>query len=287
MGDCAQFGPLREAFADGQIESDDAARLREHLAECPGCRRELRDRAALRRDIQRITLPEAPRELVDRIRTALDAEDRRGIGGRFARWPTVAAAALAAALLLSIVLPAGASVPRVVRQCADLHDRIASGADLARALDATVFRPAKGECVCAATRTSTAAPWILYRCSGTPVSALLLPDDGSTLPRRARRTHDGREYHAFRVGDHSVLCFRAGGSRHLWIARLDEAALLKTALSTPEGRRAFSGEALSMKDVTCRLCCQPDASPGASLEMLIAEKELDLDRVLGALGGRP
>jgi hypothetical protein len=224
-------------------------------------------------------MPEAPRELHDRIRAALDAEDRRATAGRFRRWSGVAAVAVAAAALLFIVLPAGADVPRLMRDSADVHTRLcAPGAgDCLSRSGAQVMCPAR-ECICARVREMTGAPWILYRRT-KPLSLLVIADDGAPLPARARRMHGDREYHAFSVGPNTVLCLRVGGLCHVWIGALDEHTLLEAALSTTEGRRAFAGEKLSVRDVACSACCGGQAS----VELLIAGQNLQIERVMQAL----
>ncbi len=265
---CSTLAPLRDAYADGRIGDADSERLREHLSGCAACRDDVRERTAVVNALSQLALPAAPPELVERIHSALDREER-GMRGRIWRWSTGTAAALAAGLLLMLVMPAGAEMPRVVRESSAFHDRVVSGAvrpeslgdpaalrDYFRAsLGAEVYAPAlgcnvEGGCVCSLPDEKLKAPWIVYRRGETLISLLVLEDDGRPLPASARRTQQGRDYYVFRCGENTIVCCRSEKLCHVWIARMDEARLLETALSTREGKQAFSGQRLTLRGVT-------------------------------------
>ncbi len=255
--ECPALGPLRDAFADGQIGEPDARRLREHLDACPFCRRDVQERASLRAALGRTSLPPAPDALHGRIVAALDREDRRWI----TRWSAAAAAGLVAAVLLLFIAPTDA--PAVVRRSSELHDSIVSGAVrpeavadvreyFRKALGADVIAPTlgcdlDGVCVCKLPDEKLQAPWIVYRRGADLISLLVVGDAAGPMPASARRTLGGRDYHVFRRGANTILCCGAGGVCHVWIARLPESELLKVVLATREGAQAFAGERISIR----------------------------------------
>lgn len=86
--------------------------IAQHLSTCPACAEHLAEIKAVVAMLKSRKAPEAPADLMDRIRTRLEAEpdptpapEERQVLGRVARlvnWPSIAAGAVAAVLLLTV-----------------------------------------------------------------------------------------------------------------------------------------------------------------------------------------
>lgn len=110
---CAECEELMDRYLDGALDQATAARLREHVADCEGCRDELaaRDRAATR---LRAALPRhaAPDVLRARIRSAVERETvndrRRARLAGLSRYAAVAvfAAIAGGAITFAVMRPA-------------------------------------------------------------------------------------------------------------------------------------------------------------------------------------
>ena len=311
---CPDFETPLERFADGECESDESLRVRDHLSGCSGCRIALRSHTELSRRIAQSPAPPVPPELEDRIRRALQSAD---VPRRRRAWIPAAAAAV---LLVSLALflrptPARAEIPAFVVATSAVHDAFLSGAAridaqdspdklreyFERLLKAEVVAPAidEGACVggCPCSIQENKAPWILYRRGGTPISLILVDDAPAALPEDSKRSLAGRAYHAFRVGGNTIVVCRTGGGAHVWISRLPEEELVACALETREGHGAFAGDKLSIRGVVCRACCAQAESRAkkvegvsdakvnlASMELIVAgKKRLDLDRLIREL----
>lgn len=318
---CTDLAVLLGAFADAEIGGEDAVRVRTHLADCDACRRTLRTLARLNLEVAQAPAPPVPPELADRVRRGLSqavAERRRR---SLLRWASAATAAMFLVAVGLVLVPqtAGAEVPHFVRATAEAHRAMVAGgrefdarpdalAEYFRTkLNAEVACPVladgaccEGGCCCELPglpgRKDT-IPWIVYRRGSTPISLLTLPSGSAVLPAAARRTRQGREYYLFRDRGHAVICCPSGDACHVWIADLPEAEFLDLILETPEGRKAFSGERISISGVTCRACCATaelaaKRVPGVrdarvdleTMHVIIAgEGTLDLDAVIRSL----
>jgi anti-sigma factor RsiW/copper chaperone CopZ len=306
---CPGFEPLLERFADGECPEEESLHVREHLAACPACRAGLRSTTDLSRRVAQSPAPPVPALLEARLRAALDrARPPRA-------WIPAAAAAVLLAGAALLLRGSATPVPNFVVATAAVHDAFLAGglrvesppspdelrAYFRRVLDADVAAPGldDGTCVggCPCTVAENQAPWILYRRGDTPISLLLVEDGGGSFPPASRRELGGRIYHVFRVRDNTVLVCAAGSAAHVWIARLPEKDLVACALETREGRDAFAGEKIPIRDVVCRACCAraedrakriegvDDAKVSLhSMEILVTgKKKLDLDRVIREL----
>jgi anti-sigma factor RsiW len=109
MSACSQVTPLFDAFLDGQLPSDRAVEVEEHLARCTRCQEHLAFTEALRRSLRRVVRADAvPSEAFrQRLEDALAAERQRedeaddqpdGLP-RMARWGLSLAAAAALIVL--------------------------------------------------------------------------------------------------------------------------------------------------------------------------------------------
>jgi len=305
---CPDLEPLLERFADGECASDDSLRVREHLAACPPCRRALRAITELNRRVAQSPTPPTPPDLEARLRQAIRADGRRR---RFRAWIPAAAAAVALIAAAAFLLrSSGASTPPFIAGSAFFHGRYLAGtlsflpnhADRLRGyfrevLDAEVVLPkfddsickgkgCKGGCPCA--DEPGAVPWILYSYDNTAISLIIAPPGAVLHPGGSRRSHEGRDYHVFEVKGATVLVREAGGRNHLWVARLPESELLGSVLKTTEGRDAFLGTPVSVRDLLCRECCGPmrqglvTGSARIWITQLIAvgKKGIDLDRFI-------
>jgi copper chaperone CopZ len=281
---------------------------------CRDCRKELRLRTRLKLRLIDAGLPGAPVNFRARLAHALDAADRPAPKRRW--WFAAAAAAILATASLLIFVPEAPAVPSVIAASSEFHDRVLEGsvaadpvasADALRAyfrerLKLEVAAPdvgggccLSGACPCPMPDKPAASPWIVYR-KGPAVLSLLVLETADKLPESARRTYAGREYHVFRAGANTVVACRSDRLCHLWIARLDEKAMLDLVLEIPEGRKAFgSGERLTLRGVTCRACCATVEArareiPGVtdarvdleSMELIVIGKA-DLNAVIEAL----
>lgn len=106
---CEQYAALLDLFVDGELAGPEMERVRDHLAECPGCRAYVDDALAIRAgfpDVEETDVPEGFAEgVMERIRedSARDQKivklRRRGIR----RWMGTAAALAACCALVILV----------------------------------------------------------------------------------------------------------------------------------------------------------------------------------------
>lgn len=106
---CEQYAALLDLFVDGELAGAEMERVRDHLAECPGCQAYVDDALAIRAgfpDIEDTAVPEGFAEgVMERIREASAGERklvelrRRGIR----RWMGTAAALAACCALVILV----------------------------------------------------------------------------------------------------------------------------------------------------------------------------------------
>ena len=106
---CEQYAALLDLFVDGELAGAEMERVRDHLAECPGCQAYVDDALAIRAgfpDIEDTAVPEGFAEgVMERIREASARERklvelrRRGIR----RWMGTAAALAACCALVILV----------------------------------------------------------------------------------------------------------------------------------------------------------------------------------------
>ena len=112
---CEEYAALLDPFVDGELPPEEMERVRDHLAECPGCRAYVDDALAIRAafpDIEDTEVPEGfAGSVMDRIREA-SAKDKELAEKlvelrrrRFRRW--MGTAALAACCALVIFLRTG------------------------------------------------------------------------------------------------------------------------------------------------------------------------------------
>ncbi|MDH4132647.1 MAG: zf-HC2 domain-containing protein, partial [Gemmatimonadota bacterium] len=112
MTDCPADKATLDGFADGSLPAAERARVTEHLAGCPECRREvaeLREVLSATRNLPREILP--PRDLWPGIEDRLEAPGRRAVIGR--GWIPAGAirVALAAAAALLLMVSGGIMAP--------------------------------------------------------------------------------------------------------------------------------------------------------------------------------
>lgn len=240
--DCRDAFPRIDALLDGELEAPEARTVEEHLGACPACRLEADDRGRLSLALARLELPSAP------PLTPAFARPRRRL--------LPAAAAL---LLMSLVfLAAPSGIPDVVAMTSRLHDQVLSGALKPEDLGLRPSLPGStfvGECCCPP-ELGTSAPFLVYRHGTESISLLVVEADPGPLPAASRRSVKGRDLNVFRSARNCVILCRSGRLTHLWVSRLPEEALIAAILATREGRRALSGERLSLEGVSCSACCE-------------------------------
>lgn len=225
---CADWGPEIAALVDSEPAGEG---VKAHLASCPSCRVERDSQRALKEALRRVRLPAPPRAR------------RRPV------WASIPAAGVAALFLVAILLSLPGSVPEVVALSSRFHDEYLEGR---LTLSDIGLKPIPGTdvvggCPCPGTGGS---PFVVYRRGRDLVSLLATDAPGLELPSSARRTIEGREYHAFQSGRNTVVVCRAGRLAHVWVSRLGETELVRTALATLEGSRLFSGQRVSLAGVT-------------------------------------
>lgn len=258
MDRCQDVRAALDSWIDGAAEAPP------HVESCRECLREAEARRALRARLRRLRLPAVP-GLDARVRLVLRRDSV------LARWlpmttPYAAAAALVAALFL--FRPSSSEpLPDLVARAAEFHDGVCDGRIKAEELndpeavrryfreqlrlDVEVPKPdASLSGCCCAPGNDTRMPCIVYRVRGMPMSLLVFEGPLPPMPPSARRLHGGQEYFVFRRGRCTVLVCRSGPVCHLWVAALPEKELLEAALATSVGRRAFSGERLTLSGVT-------------------------------------
>lgn len=116
---CEEYAALLDLFVDGELPAEEMKRVRDHLAECPGCRAYVDDTLAIRAgfpEVEDTVVPEGfAQGVMERVRAASVRDEklvelrRRGIW----RWMGTAAA-LAACCALAILIrtgPAGENRP--------------------------------------------------------------------------------------------------------------------------------------------------------------------------------
>lgn len=109
---CEQFAALLDAFVDGELSGEEAARVRDHLEHCPGCRDYVDGALALRAafpDVEETAVPEDfAAGVMEAVRALEAAKKRRAFPGgrRGTRWRAVLlplAACFALAVLVRTV----------------------------------------------------------------------------------------------------------------------------------------------------------------------------------------
>lgn len=246
---CREFRPRIDALLDGELPPEEARGVAAHLEACGDCRSDRESRTALKQSLGRLTLPPAPRrfEMAD-LRPA-----------RTWRWSAAAAAILVLALVL-LSLPA--PLPELVAYSVQLHEDVLGGRlspdrvdpgnlGLKVAVPGTEYM---GDCRCCP-RNSAPSPLIVYQKGGVALTLLIVESSPGPLPPSARRSVGGRDFFIFHAGKDNALVCPSGKICHIWVARMDEQELLKTALASDEGRRLLEGERLTIEGITCRACC--------------------------------
>ena len=106
---CEQYAALLDLFVDGELAGPEMERVRDHLAECPGCRAYVDDALAIRAgfpDVEETDVPEGfAGGVMERIRED-SARDRKTVELRrrgIRRWMGTAAALAACCVLVILV----------------------------------------------------------------------------------------------------------------------------------------------------------------------------------------
>lgn len=109
---CEEFAALLDPYVDGELSGEEAARVRDHLATCPGCRSYVDDALALRAafpDVEETAVPEDfAAGVMEAVRALEAAKEKRAPSGRRGKphWKTVLlplAACFALAVLVRTV----------------------------------------------------------------------------------------------------------------------------------------------------------------------------------------
>jgi anti-sigma factor RsiW len=110
---CSDIDTLVQTYLDGELTERDQLDFEEHIAECEECRRKLEEERDFRAELSRqlaACQPQTPRSLPQRVRAALDVEDRAAAAARRRAgwsWVLPGTATLAAAAALVLFLTAG------------------------------------------------------------------------------------------------------------------------------------------------------------------------------------
>jgi anti-sigma factor RsiW len=87
-------------FHDGRLSAAERAEVEQHLRSCPRCESELEALRALSAAARELAATRTPGDLQNRLRGALDAEDRRQARVRRRRWVTATSVLVAAVALV-------------------------------------------------------------------------------------------------------------------------------------------------------------------------------------------
>lgn len=228
------------------------ADLDAHLGTCGTCRSELESRARLKRALSALRLPAPPRAF-DR---ALLAPARR------TWWPATAAAAAMIVLFLGSVPRATPEVFAATR----LHEDVLAGRVTLGNLGlrpTTTRADIPSGCPCPPD-LGPSSPFVVYGRGDGAVSCLALEDDRPRSPAW------------FQLGGHTVLVRSRLGLLEVWVSRLDRPALASWIGTRDSG----DGPRRSLRDFTCRACCELLESRSGSKD------PVSLDLVVAADGGR-
>lgn len=258
------------AAAAGRLSVPERAALDAHLADCDACRRELRAMTMLAKQVGgALEEDPVPGDLEARLRHALDEEDRRHAatasrdaavpprpvrGRRVWHWGT-AAAALAAALVLTIIWSERRPTPTAPVEVADDFRRFEAGElplptrtseprELERALAAASlgfdtrvfdFGMMAFQLEGGGVHRVSGAPSALFAYRGTEALRLLcqmyLGRITDLPPPDARRTNDGVEFLVYRVGEVTVVFWQEGDVVCALAANGDAEAAVSLALA--------------------------------------------------------
>lgn len=114
---CEEFAALLDPYVDGELTGEEAARVRAHLADCPGCRRYVDDALAVRAafpEAEETAVPEGFAESVMAAVRESEAAGNRTGGRRRMYWRKVLlplAACFALVVLLRTIPGAGNDAP--------------------------------------------------------------------------------------------------------------------------------------------------------------------------------
>ncbi|MFQ6042284.1 MAG: zf-HC2 domain-containing protein, partial [Candidatus Poribacteria bacterium] len=72
---------------DGELSSFEQQQLRKHLSRCPHCQATWKSMESLQEQVERLVEPDAPRELWERIMTALEKEAPKAASGKVIYYP--------------------------------------------------------------------------------------------------------------------------------------------------------------------------------------------------------
>lgn len=121
MDSCRSWSARLSAWFDGECSDMDAAEVRAHLLQCPGCRATASRWSALRQDLSLLDAPEPPAEVLQRMAVGFEqglAREVLGLSQALRTWRMAAALVLAVGLgflaadRLFLPGPARASAPR-------------------------------------------------------------------------------------------------------------------------------------------------------------------------------
>src|SRR5688572_14745995 len=105
---CKDVDTLLPTYLDGELAPHDQLSFEHHLADCAGCREQVRGETTYLEAVRRsLVPPPAPPELEGRVRRALDEEERRSAQARRRAgwsWALPGAAGLAAAAALALFI---------------------------------------------------------------------------------------------------------------------------------------------------------------------------------------
>jgi anti-sigma factor (TIGR02949 family) len=88
MMDCKKLREVLDAYADRELSVDATAQAEAHIAECSACRRAVENLARLREAVKTAAgKPEAPLELIERVRSSVSPRWHRATVIRQLRLP--------------------------------------------------------------------------------------------------------------------------------------------------------------------------------------------------------
>jgi len=108
--DCETIKKLLDQYLEGELEGEKFAAVESHIARCDACRAELDRRLKMRqllRELKEVEVSEGEREeFIRALMSRIEAERAKGLPGRRARYPILAASiAVVATLIVILLLP--------------------------------------------------------------------------------------------------------------------------------------------------------------------------------------
>ncbi len=272
--DCREARISIHAAIDRELSTRLKEALDAHLSECGGCRAEAASARALVQKLKaRCDIPRPSPEFRERLRAALDSEDRRANAWRLG----LAAAAgllLTTSLILALqherVISPPAVIAATVRQFHSM--RRGDAPDFVRSSDPSEVKSAlrkqsasavcppvcplgtlEGGCCCG--EGEDALTCTLYDCGDEKIGLFLIDTGADAMPESNRCQFPDLDGYCFSIDGTNVIVCVGARKTHVWMSDLDRTSLalfvrrIDEVGSAPEGAARFGVEGMR-----CAMC---------------------------------